>query len=122
MNLFLKINKQFEKYKILSNEINNIYKNNNIIIKYPWNFKNQDFTEIRKTIVTYSKKKIYSNNEIINYTHDKSSDIESYSKFKTPFIHFGYTKKIVYSKLFSFRYLYEKIKPTRTVRSNTYYS
>jgi hypothetical protein len=69
MNLLLKINKQFEKNKTLSNEIKHIEQNNNIIIKYPWNFNNQDFTEIRKTIVTYSKKNIYSNNEIINHTN-----------------------------------------------------
>ena len=69
MNLFLKINKQYEKNKTLSNEIKHIEQNNNIIIKYPWNFNNQDFTEIRKTIVTYSKKNIYSNNEIVNHTN-----------------------------------------------------
>jgi hypothetical protein len=69
MNLLLKINKQYEKNKTLSNEIKHIEQNNNIIIKYPWNFNNQDFTEIRKTIVTYSKQNIYSNNEIINHTN-----------------------------------------------------
>ena len=69
MNLFLKINKQYEKYNILSNEINNIYKNNNINIKFPWDFNNFDSNKNRKIITTYSKNKIYSNNEVINYTN-----------------------------------------------------
>ena len=46
MSYLIKINKQFEKYQNIFNEINSI--NQNINIKFPWNFNNQDFTTIFK--------------------------------------------------------------------------
>ena len=68
MSNLIKINKQFTKYKNIMNEINNIKQNNNIIIKYPWDYYNQNYNKNKKTIITYSKN-IYSDNQIINSTN-----------------------------------------------------
>jgi hypothetical protein len=69
MNLLLKINKQFEKHKIIFNKTNNIRENNIIIINYPWNFNNQDYNQDDKIII-YSNDKIYNNSKLItNHTN-----------------------------------------------------
>ena len=70
MSSLIKIKKQFKKYKTIFNEIINIKQNNNINIKFPWTFNKQDYSTINNNnIITYSKEKIYSKNEIINYTN-----------------------------------------------------
>ena len=69
MSYLIKIDKQFKKHKTIFNEINNIKQNNNIIIKFPWTFNKQDYTTINNNIITYSKDKVYSKNELINYTN-----------------------------------------------------
>jgi hypothetical protein len=69
MSYLIKIDKQFKKHKTIFNEINNIKQNNNIIIKFPWTFNKQDYSTINNNIITYSKDKVYSKNELINYTN-----------------------------------------------------
>jgi hypothetical protein len=70
MDLLLKINKQFEKHKTIFNDTNNIRQNNNIIMNYPWNFNNQDFTKIFRGSIIYSNDKIYNNSNLIdNHTN-----------------------------------------------------
>lgn len=70
MSYLIKINKQFEKYTNICSQMKAIYENNNINIKLPWNFNDQDFTTIFRKQIVYSKDKIYNNsNEITNYTN-----------------------------------------------------
>jgi hypothetical protein len=70
MSYLIKINKQFEKHKTIFNDTNNIRQNNNIIMNYPWNFNNQDFTKIFRGSIIYSNDKIYNNSNLIdNHTN-----------------------------------------------------
>jgi hypothetical protein len=70
MSNLIKINKQFKKYNKIFSEMKEIYETNNINIKLPWNFNNQNFTKIFDLPIVYSKDQIYNNSDLItNYTN-----------------------------------------------------
>ena len=76
MNLLLKFNKKFEKHKIIFNKTNNIRENNNIIINYPGDYKNNNY--FNDKIIIYSNDKIYNNSILINNHTNFTSIISKY--------------------------------------------
>jgi hypothetical protein len=70
MNLLLKIKKEHDKFNEIYNNTKYLLNNNNVNIKYPWNFNNENFNLVYTKPVVYSKNKVYNNSiEITNFTN-----------------------------------------------------